>query len=167
MEPLRIAFGSKARSGKDTCGEYLQQTRGGTIVKLATACYSVAGDIQRVASKPVVKDPALLQGVCDLMKRLYGDEIFANILENTLPPGNVYLTDLRHKCEISAMRRLGFVLIRINRPDRPIDRDPTHISEVDLDDFEFDYTITNDGTVDGLIQKLEDIMLKIEKKQAQ
>lgn len=73
-------------------------------------------------------------------------------------PGNYIITDCRFKNEAQAIKDMGGILVRIERPVNPIaensGRDLKHPSEVDLDDYEgFDHVIINDGTVEQLHDK--------------
>ena len=54
------------------------------------------------------------------------------------------------------IKDLGGITWRIIRPGFVAqDRDPNHKSEVDLDDWKFDLTIINDGTIADLHNKAE------------
>ena len=53
---------------------------------------------------------------------------------------------------------------KIIRPDyNQTDRDPSHKSEVDLDDWEFDEVIINDGTIEELCEKIDRVYQKRKK----
>lgn len=70
------------------------------------------------------------------------------------------ISDCRFKNEAQAIKQNGGILIRINRniPSLHTEvlhfknngRDVNHISETDLDDYNFDYTISNNGTIKDL-----------------
>lgn len=62
------------------------------------------------------------------------------------------ITDLRFPNEYYSIKKRNGILIRINRPDVCYNNHP---SETSLDNFQFDYVINNDGT-------LEDFKIKIE-----
>lgn len=71
---------------------------------------------------------------------------------------NWIFTDVRFKEESGIILNKGGMLIRVNRPDK-ISTD-THESETSLDDYDkFTYTITNDGTLQQLIDKVEQILI--------
>ena len=65
------------------------------------------------------------------------------------------ISDCRFKNEADSIKKNGGVIIRLNRKNRNIGkRDPNHISETDLDDYEnFDLIIDNDGSIDEMIEK--------------
>ena len=73
---------------------------------------------------------------------------------------NWIITDLRYKNEAKFIKNKSGILIRVNRG---IDKKNTHISERDLDDYkEWDYIIDNNGTIEELIDKVKEILIKEE-----
>lgn len=71
----------------------------------------------------------------------------------------VYYNELLKIDEITEI-----VTIRVNRPDFSVlknDKLKTHVSETDLDSFEFNYTIENDGTLQELGLKTIEVMNNI------
>lgn len=72
---------------------------------------------------------------------------------------NVVITDVRFPNEADAVKEHGGIVIRISRPvtDKVSDN---HVSETALDNYDFDYIINNDGSIDDFRQK---IMLVIKK----
>ena len=78
------------------------------------------------------------------------------------------ITDLRFKNEKKRIEELGGMTIRVNRitgnvlidNDTHTITDWQHPSETELDDEEFDYVITNDGTIEDLIEKVREILIK-------
>ena len=80
------------------------------------------------------------------------------------------ITDVRFPNELAAIKERGGVVIRVNRKDersrfadidKPEERSKYyHPSETALDNAEFDYTIDNNGTIDDLIIKVREILLK-------
>lgn len=67
------------------------------------------------------------------------------------------ITDCRFSNEAEAIKSRGGLLIRVNRgtPDKN-----AHISETALDNFPFDYTITNNGTIEELSEKVKEFITK-------
>lgn len=150
---MKIAFGHKCRSGKDTACDYLVSKYGGKKLTIAAPLYQIANYIQMTLGKTVKKDPVLLQTIGQSLRQLYGDNIWIDRLGN--PAENVFVSDLRYKNEAAALKARGFTLVKIVKLDRTIDRDPNHMSEIDLDDYQFDYVIENNGTLDEFYQKLD------------
>jgi len=68
------------------------------------------------------------------------------------------ISDVRFPNELKAIKDRGGICIRVSRP--PIEPDP-HISESALDDSDdFDYMIINSGTIDELVEKVEEVLIK-------
>ena len=72
---------------------------------------------------------------------------------------NIVVSDVRYRNEADMIRRLGGVLIRVDRPSLGENQD-THESEIDLVDYDFDYVILNDGDVGSLNQKVDRFCLE-------
>lgn len=157
---MRIAFGHKARSGKDTAAEYLQKNYGGGIVKFASPLYEISHHVQETLSKTITKDTLLLQTIGTSLKTVYGARVFVDALVEKVKnsQGHLYVTDLRFPEEADALKSLGFTLVKIERKKRPIDRDPHHTSETALDDYKFDFVIQNDGSLDDLYFCLDSLI---------
>lgn len=67
---------------------------------------------------------------------------------------NIVITDVRFKNEAEYIKSKGGILLRINRTQGP-SLLSTHQSETDLDDYQFDYVIQNDGNKSALYDKLD------------
>ena len=78
-----------------------------------------------------------------------------------LKAGTDYCGDNKYDCTevpnwiITDMR--GGITIRINRPGLI---ENNHLSETSLDNAEFDYVIDNNGTIEELIEKVKEILIK-------
>lgn len=71
---------------------------------------------------------------------------------------NWVITDCRFPNECEAIKKRDGILIRVNRPS--IESNDNHPSEVALDDYKnFDYIIKN-NSIEDLIQKVKDILIK-------
>ena len=113
--------------------------------------------------------------------RRKGLSINYEILKNSYP--NWIITDMRFPNELKAIEDKGGITIRITRPIKVTDLDGNiyfldyedylkkakfdgwsvveqHPSETALDNAEFDYTIDNNGTIEELIQKVKNILIK-------
>lgn len=80
---------------------------------------------------------------------------------------NWIITDVRFENEIKAIENRGGFIIRVNRrlglPDEEMARriqDSLHPSETSLDNHTFKYTITNNGTIEELINNVKEILIK-------
>jgi dephospho-CoA kinase len=157
-----IGISGKARSGKDTVAEYLRDKYGYTIVKFSTPLYEIATYIQNVLGEETNKDPKLLQFLGQGLKSIYGTDIWCKLLLSNLSEDQyTVIADIRHKIEMEYLEQGGVPVLRIERPTRVIDRDPNHISEIDLDDYPFKYVIINDGSIDELYVKIDEIVKNI------
>lgn len=163
--PIRIAVGSKARVGKDAFADRVQEhlLPDAHRVAFADRLRLVCAQTQACLGVEVERDTRLMQVLGEGLKSVYGRDVWARIVMREEVPDDrpCIITDLRHKTEYAMVKAAGFVTVRINRPGRPIDRDPTHISEVDLDDEHFDYVIDNDGTLEDFHRAVDDVMEKI------
>ncbi len=163
---MRIAFGYKQRSGKDTCVDYLIKKYGGVKISFSEPLYEILHYAQRVCEFEEEKDRWFLQMVGTDWARNKNPDVWVNLAlrkMKSLGEGvNVYNSDIRFKNELIAMRREGFVCIKINRD---VERKMTeHISENELDgvdDKQWDYVIDNDGTVDDLCNKVNEIIFNL------
>jgi ABC-type oligopeptide transport system ATPase subunit len=70
---------------------------------------------------------------------------------------NWIITDMRFSNEMEAVVKRKGITIRINRPEINL---LDHPSETSLDTAEFNYTIDNSGTIEELIKKVKDILVK-------
>jgi hypothetical protein len=82
----------------------------------------------------------------------------------------IVVTDVRQQNEVDWCRANGFTIIRVTAPDevrigRAISagdsfsvHDLAHETELAIDGFEVDYDVVNDGTVDDLKRKIDEIL---------
>lgn len=166
--PLRIALAGKARAGKDTAANRIIDawTRHGAIrASFAAPLYLIMEQIQLILRRDFGKDGPLLQKLATLLRDHYGDSIFADHLVTEVieanPDSDIIISDLRHKVEIEKIAPYQFITIRAERVDRPIDRDPRHKSEVDLDDATMNFTIHNNGTIEEYNGKIDAALFQI------
>jgi len=69
---------------------------------------------------------------------------------------NWIITDVRFLNEAESVINHGGILIRVNRGGDT----GNHPSETGLDDWEFEYTIDNNGTISDLIKEVEKILIQ-------
>lgn len=153
---MRIAFGCTARVGKDTAVEYLISEYGGYRLSFAQPIYYILTYAQKVCNFPVGKDRKFLQWVGTDWARSIDDSVWIKVLTSQLvsPTDNYYVSDLRFDNECRALRENGFTLVRIIRPG--VVSCNAHSSENGIsDNFEWDYTIYNSGTLEELYRKLD------------
>ena len=69
---------------------------------------------------------------------------------------NWVITDTRFPNEAQAIQQANGIIIRVERPGvKPINNHP---SEVSLDNWNFDHTIINDGSVKDLVKKVKQVL---------
>lgn len=85
---------------------------------------------------------------------------------------NWVITDMRFPNELKAVKDRGGITVRVNRPCKEcgvleghkmvVHKNPPseHESETALDGAQFDYTISNNGTIEELIKKIKQILIK-------
>lgn len=76
---------------------------------------------------------------------------------------NWLITDMRFPNELNAVKARGGITIRLRRTqwikEGDVDKH-IHPSETALDNAKFDYEIDNDGTIEELIEKVKEILIK-------
>lgn len=82
---------------------------------------------------------------------------------------NWCITDMRFPNEMEAVVKRNGITIRVirsfnhkmrSKETGTLDLTPLHPSETALDDAEFDYEIMNDGTIEDLVEKVREILIK-------
>jgi hypothetical protein len=105
----------------------------------------------------------------DVMRNCFNDCVWINsFLEKaTRVPVNEFImvTDVRFINEIAALKYRGCVCIRVEgdplKAAENSTRNKIHQSEIELDNYDFDYVIKNNGTLEDLQLKIDVIVDKI------
>jgi hypothetical protein len=87
----------------------------------------------------------------------YGKGSEAEVFEYEINNPNWIITDLRFPNEYEAIKSREGITIRVVRPGINL---LDHPSETSLDNAEFDYTIVNDSTIEDLVIKVKEILVK-------
>lgn len=82
----------------------------------------------------------------------------SDLAPNGIDCPNWIITDLRFLNEMEAVKKRNGITIRVNR-DLEESKDE-HESETELDNVEFDYVIDNNDTIEELIEKVKQILIK-------
>lgn len=150
-----IAFGHKARQGKTWSANFLASRLPGRslvwgfgdgLKAVARASYGMGPE----------KDPILLQRLGEGLRQ-EDPAIWIKVWEGAISDQEglewVLVPDLRYKNEALFLKTKGAILAKVNRlnPDGSLwvssDRDPSHISEIDLDDWpSWDVEVSADST---------------------
>jgi hypothetical protein len=178
-----VGLSGYARSGKDTVAEILVEQCGYQRVafadKLRQALYELNPVVGHENEMYGLLGLVYLQDIIDeygwdgvkstrygpevrrLLQRL-GTEAGRNVLGNNIwvdaalndldDQGRYVFTDCRFVNEATAITELGGQVWRVNRPGVGPAND--HISEIGLDDWNFDFTVSNDGTIQQLSDRV-------------
>ena len=102
----------------------------------------------------------------DYKEEIYRTEVptrAAGFIDHYAYP-NWIITDMRFPNEMDAVYKRGGFTIRVVRDyalrGGPEDPKNQHLSETALDDSHFDYEIINDGTIEDLIEKVREILIR-------
>ena len=90
----------------------------------------------------------------------YEEEFSKRFIEESKPinTNKFIITDMRFLNEMEAVKKKDGITIRVNRNLEEFK--DQHESETELDNAEFDYVIDNDGTIEELIEKIKEILIK-------
>lgn len=163
-----IAISGKKRSGKDTVASIISANFESGIVRIgfATALKLEVCRSLNISLDYLEQNKAnfrlILQGWgTDYRRKLHGDNYWIEKLRtaiNNIQTFNsckmIIVTDVRFKNELEFMRSVGATTVRVNRPTAP--SNDTHPSETELDNEHFDIVINNDGTIEQLIQQVQE-----------
>jgi hypothetical protein len=92
----------------------------------------------------------------EVVRDHFGRETWTNYLRDSMQPGVDYvITDVRFDNEVECVHRMGGIVVRITRPGvGPVN---AHASDA-VDGLPVDYTIDNNGSVEGLHKMLLDLV---------
>lgn len=176
-----IGFGYQARVGKDTAADYLAKyhafSRRAFADSLKGACHIIFGltDSQLHGNMKEVVDRFWGTTPRDILQRVgteclrngFDQEVWVKSLEHyLLRKGDKHtdwaISDLRFPNEAEAVRRMGGLVVRIDRdPSLRIPKLPpqTHASETAMDSYErWDYLIDNNGDFNNLYDQLKELV---------
>lgn len=158
-----LAFGSQAGVGKDSAADYLIRTYGGKKMAFAFPLHKIQTYVQQELGFKVQKDRAFLQLLGDWAKSVNPTVFVDNLLQKVSEEkDNMLVTDVRYEAEFNALKKEGFILVKIDRKNREVFLDNKvglHSSETSLEDAPWDYVVSNNGTLEELYPKLDRIYL--------
>jgi hypothetical protein len=157
---MKIAFGYKMRSGKDTSANYLLNKYGGTKISFAKPIYDILEFTQTTCNFELKKDREFLRWVANWAKRKDPD-IWINLaLSQVQKDENYYCSDLRFLNELDCLKKQGWICVKVVRNE--VEEKDLDQSEVELDKYtSWDYVIENNGTLEELYDKLDDLVRSI------
>jgi hypothetical protein len=169
----------KAQSGKDTFFEFTQKMFGWfKNGNLAVGRIAFADELKRFAERmgwDGAKDERGGKFLQDLgtVGRNYNADMWVDCAmpelrwyQESKNADIICFTDCRYPNEIERINSLSWitgrvVTVRIDRPGHVSNRDPSHVSEIALDNFDFDYYIKNDGSLKEYRIKVIELVQKI------
>lgn len=158
--PKLIGLGYRARAGKDTVGDILEQSFGYERYSFAhilkEVCYMLAGSLE---SGDEFKENVQLCGLTGrqlliAVGKALREHVSPNVWIDALDlPGalvtydRVVITDVRFPNEAAKIKELGGILIEVRRPGLPDDLDETETAGAAI---KWDHTIVNAGSLEDL-----------------
>ena len=117
---MRIALSGLKRSGKDTIGEHLVSKYGFYRYAFADKLKEVAKELFPEEFKKTDKPVELLQWLGDKMRerdpKVWVKYVVRQIGEERGPEDNIVVTDVRYPNEVSILKELGFIVVRVHAP---------------------------------------------------
>jgi len=175
-----IGICGRKRHGKDTLGDYLVQHYGYTKIGFADALKEACrcifgfnddqlyGDLKEVNDEFWGASPRkVLQyigtdlfrfKIAEILPQV-NDEIWIKVVENKIlqnPDKKYVITDVRFENELAFIKRLNGLSIKVQRSTLKATDD--HISESFIDQLLTDCVIKNNGTLEQLYEKLNNIL---------
>jgi dephospho-CoA kinase len=180
VEVVKIALSGKLRAGKDEISNHLYIKYGFNRVAFGDALKRHAHAVFPWISDGT-KPRALFQQFGQLMREIdpdvwikHAERAVQGAIDFRVNTGaervGIVLTDVRQENEVAWCRKNGFTLIRVTAPDEVriaraieagdsfVENDLVHSTELAIDGFEVDAEIVNDGSVDDLKRKIDEIM---------
>lgn len=158
--PYILGLSGYAQAGKDTVGRFLIQDHGYIRLAFADALKSLA-----LAVNPALKElvnaqgweatkqiPANRQFLQDLgvgVRNIIGPDTWVNKAFQGLVPGRKYvITDVRFMSEVEKINSYKGICVRVSRPG--VFPANSHVSESELDGYDFDAYLLNSNTLSDL-----------------
>jgi Phosphomevalonate kinase len=159
-----IGLSGKKRAGKDTVAEIMRCIFKDKSIRLAFAD-ELKHEVARACNVTVAEiefnkamfRPVLQWWGSEFKRDKFGDDYWINIMSKKIAYlsdrfNPIIISDVRFKNEFDMVKSLGGVMIRVERPALPVV--DNHISETALDNETFDIVVTNDSSIDNLVETL-------------
>jgi len=169
--PRLIGFAGKARSGKDTAGAYLvdnynflrysfaQPLKDATKIMFGLTDEQIK-DKERAAEPWGMSPRDLYQRVGTDIARDIDVNVWvkgADIFMRENPGSSIVVTDVRFSNEAFWIRSQGGIVVYLQSDTRGIYENGEHSSENGMKGDDVDIIIQNDGTINALHEKLEEL----------
>jgi hypothetical protein len=171
MPSTIIALGYRARSGKDTVGDYLVSKWGFKRIAFADKLKQVVTTLTgQDAFDPDFKHRTQVSGLTGgqvlqqvgVALRGVHDNIWVDASGLSgfamMPGARIVITDCRFKNEAAAVKRLGGHLVEVRRPGLP---DDSHSSEVGGTTIKWDRVLHNNSTLTQLYVQADALVADI------
>ena len=179
---MKIGFGHKQRSGKDTAADYIISKYGGMKLKFADPLYEIESLCHKFVNLPPpntytkAQRRNFLQFIGTQWGRTLDYDLWAKMMDEKLTKfeslyqpcpslfrsseldTNIFVTDVRFPNEVAVLKKHGFTIVRIDREEelRDLTGNPNHESEVSLDGHHYyDYIIDNNSSLNDFYSKLD------------
>jgi hypothetical protein len=164
-----LALSGKSKSGKTTAALYLANDCGFAHRSFAQVLRGYVAAIFGTTEKNLMdvnikEGPSTVAGYSwrDLLKKTgaFLRSLDPNFMVDRMDFSGklVAIDDARFKNEARKVKEMGGVIVRIHRP---VGKDDPDISEVDLDDWPWDYEIDNFGDYQQLYNQLDAMLAKL------
>ena len=163
---MKIAFGYKLRSGKDTAVDYLLKKYNGNRITFAKPLYDSLHATQKLFNFDIQKNREYLQIVGDWARNIDKDVFVSLALLNVNDSDNenYFCNDLRFLNEFNMLKKNNWTLIKIIRNHSKNDNHQSEKELDNIDDKQWDYIILNNGTLEEFYDKIENVISKIKNK---
>lgn len=101
----------------------------------------------------------MMQRLGEACRRVLGSEVLINATFANCPERMV-MTSTRYRNEAQAIKDHGGFVWRVNRPG--VGPESQHPTEIDMDGWNYDFVIDNDGTLEDLAEKVKDAMFEMQ-----
>lgn len=162
---IRVGLAGKSRSGKDIVAQMLSPK---FIFAFSDELKNTTKRVFGFSRNQILEKPEIVRKTL----QNFGTEAVRNIFPNAwvtclqnrlekyekvFPKYGIAVADVRFFNEEEMLRKNGYKIVRIFRPDEDAGHGALHISETELDNIEMDCLIVNNGTKDQLKKKVIDL----------
>jgi hypothetical protein len=174
-----IGVSGYARSGKDTVADHLADKYSFSRISFAAPMKKAMYILNPIVSSDSIgnfryKDLVDVYGLdkakednpeirrllqifgTEVGRSMFGENFWVDLALKNVGSENIVVTDVRFKNEADKIRSLGGQIWRVNRASvKPV---TGHVSEIDLDDYNFDYVIDNDYSILEMYENIDGYM---------
>lgn len=173
MDNLKIALAGEMRSGKDEVGKFLVREYGFDRLAFGDGIREICGELFPLQMGYGTKPRKLLQDFGQYCVGIDKNVWVHYLFERMDPKENIVITDLRQPHEYERLLEAGFTIVRVNTlpelrkermrkaGERIVEAQFNHVTEGHIREFEVDYELDNNGSIEDLhlqvVHMLQDI----------